>query len=263
MDFGHVDFNTLYGLAGDEMERIDNEALQRELDRVNTAQTNTNNEVGFNYFDSARLGSDPRQANLAQIEKNYSGGYETLKSTGSYSDFLKAQNSLESQVSSLRSSAMKKGSFGALRNAYGDDTLAAKVVGGNEKTIGDLMGRDEAFSAQIDANAAHQQDARQKAVAARKSYIDDYNKRLEAAKAAYADEYNKKEEWANNTGRFSGNKLRVNPQDYNYSTMNNYADILKEGGMNQSFSNNFTSPDDFRTDYEDYLRYSAGAKKQY
>jgi len=70
---GFVDFNTMFGLVGDEMERIDNEALQRELAKVEAAQQQAGDQVNFNFLDSAHIGSDPRKANLEEIEKNYSG----------------------------------------------------------------------------------------------------------------------------------------------------------------------------------------------
>lgn len=249
----YMDFNTMYGLAGDEMERLDNLALQQELDRVNASRQAVNHGVGFNFLDSARLGSDPKNANLSQIEKNYSGGWEAAKDTGSYSDFLKAQADLESRATAIKSNTA--GRYGSLRRAYGDDTTAAKLLNDDAGTLDGLYGNDEAFSAEIDGLARQQAEGREKAIAGRKGYVDDYNQRLQKAKDAYLGEYER-----NNAFRTedTGNARKY----YKTDARNTYLDILNEGG------GQYGQPGSkkYMTDYDpvEFGRLkTAGGRKQY
>ncbi len=106
----YMDFNSLYGLSADEMKRIDNQSLESLQKERQAAEDQLRAQTG-GFLQSAALGvGDARISTLGNIQKQYSGGFEAAAGSKTYSDMLKAQQSLQSQAAAIASSDARQSS---------------------------------------------------------------------------------------------------------------------------------------------------------
>ncbi len=214
----YMDFNSLYGLSADEMKRIDNQSLESLQKERQAAEDQLRAQTG-GFLQSAALGvGDARISTLGNIQKQYSGGFEAAAGSKTYSDMLKAQQSLQSQAAAIASSA--HGRFGSLRKTYGTDTLAGRVVN-SETGLQDIADQGAQFESYMSKGMDAQKQQREAAEKNRRAYVDAANQRLEGLAGKYRKEY-------------ETNQIDRDPRNHWVSKQNAYRDAMSQYGLTPS-----------------------------